>query len=168
MIIQETIGNLDTLGDPPGTIDWLPLEWYETEKRIQRKRTKSGKEVMLKFLRENPGLRQGDILSIVGSAIIAVDIIPAECIVIQPRNLHEMAALCYEIGNKHLPLFYDHGKLIVPFEGPIFRHLIALEYDAVRDVMKLVGALKTTTAPHKHSNRTGLFETIMQLTQSNS
>ena len=168
MIIRETIGNLDSQGDPSRTIDWLPLEWYETEKRIQRKQTLSGKEVILKFLKENPGLRQGDILSEEDSVIIAIDIIPAECIVIRPRNMYEMAAVCYEIGNKHLPLFYENGILMVPFENPLFRQLIALEYDVRKDKRKLVGALKSTTSPHRHSNNSGLFETIMQLTQSKS
>jgi hypothetical protein len=58
MIIQKKSGNINSININNRTIDWLSLEWHETNKRILRKKTKSGKEVLLKFLNENPSLTE--------------------------------------------------------------------------------------------------------------
>jgi urease accessory protein len=59
MLIQEKIGNTNSYSLNVKTIDLVDFEWYETNKRIQRKTTKSGKELILKFLNDNPSLTQG-------------------------------------------------------------------------------------------------------------
>jgi urease accessory protein len=45
MIIQQKIGNINSASISNRSIDWLALEWYETSKRILRKKTKAGKEI---------------------------------------------------------------------------------------------------------------------------
>jgi urease accessory protein len=167
MLIQQKIGTIDSINSHNRPIDWLLLEWYETHKRILRKRTQSGKELSLKFLKEDPALTQGDLLYEDESTLIAVDIIPCNVIVIKPASLFEMAAVCYEIGNKHLPLFYEAEEVLVPFEQPLFRLLSALGYTVYHDKRKLLHPLKTTVAPHAghgHTGSTSLFTKIMQLT----
>ena len=62
MVIKEKIGNINFFAINNRKIDSLLLEWYETNKRILRRKTNSGKELSLKFMNENPGLMQGDIL----------------------------------------------------------------------------------------------------------
>jgi urease accessory protein len=74
-----------------------------------------------------------------------------------------MASVCYEIGNKHLPLFFDKDELLVPFETPLLRLLSAQGYAIKQDNRKLLYPLKTTVAAHAHSNN-GLFSKIMQFT----
>jgi urease accessory protein len=165
MLVQQKNGNINSTTVNNRTIDWLPLEWYETAKRIQRKRTLAGREISLKFLKENPALAQGDILYEDESTIIAVDIISCDVLVIQPASLFEMACVCYEIGNKHLPLFFENNEVLVPFEMPLYRLLLAQGYAIKQDKRKLVQPLKTTVAPHTHSGST-LFSKIMQLTNS--
>ena len=61
-----------------------------------------------------------------------------------------MASVCYEIGNKHLPLFYENDELLVPFELPLFRLLEAQGYDVRQEERKLLQPLKTTVSPHAH------------------
>jgi urease accessory protein len=166
MIIQKKTGNINLATIGNRSIDWLALEWYETSKRILRKKTKAGKEVSLKFLDKNPALTEGDILYEDEQIVIAVTILPCDVITIKPRNIFEMASVCYEIGNKHLPLFYENDELLVPFELPLFRLLEAQEYDVRQDKRKLLQPLKTTVSPHAHLNGETLFSKIMKLTAS--
>ena len=138
MLIQQKAGTLATIPPNGRLIDWLYLEWFETNKRILRKRTASGRELALRFLNENPALAQDDVLYEDGQCLIAIDIAPCDAIVIKPRSMYEMACVCYEIGNKHLPLFYEEASLLVPYEDPLFRLLSAGGFAPVREKRKLL------------------------------
>jgi urease accessory protein len=164
MLIQNKSGNIGSINTGSRTIDWIALEWYETSKRILRKRTSVGKEISLKFLNENPALTEGDILYEDEQTIIAVTILPSDAITIKPKNMLEIASVCYEIGNKHLPLFYENDELLVPFELPLFRLLSAQGYEVKKEMRKLVQPLKTTVAPHTHEQSNSLFSRIMRIT----
>ena len=167
MLVQKKIGNINYNTIDSKAIDWLQLEWHETRKRILRKQTVSGKEVAIKFLNENPDLMEGDILFEDDNNIIAVSVLPCECIVIKPTNMFEMASICYEIGNKHLPLFYEEESLLVPFDTPLMRLLSAQGYEVKKEERKLLQPLKTTVSPHSDSNNS-LFSKIMKLTTPTS
>jgi len=116
MLIQQKLGNINAIDVNNRNIDWLQLEWYEAGKRILRRQTRAGNDIALKFLDKKPALTHGDVLYEDDTLIIAVEILPCDVLVIQPANLFEMASVCYEIGNKHLPLFFDKEELLVPFE----------------------------------------------------
>jgi urease accessory protein len=163
MLLTEKIGRLDLMEINQRKVDYIFLEWHETRKRILRKQTAGGKEVSLKFLNENPELTEGDVLYEDESAIIAVSVLPCSCIVIKPTNMFEMASVCYEIGNKHLPLFYENESLLVPFDLPMMKLLQAQGYDVKQEERKLMQPLKTTVAPHGDGNNS-LFTKIMKLT----
>ena len=107
-----------------------------------KKNNNNGKEVSLKFLNENPELTEGDILYADESTIILVSILPCNCIVMQPKNMFEMASVCYEIGNKHLPLFYEADQLLVPFETPLFNLLSVQGYAVRQEERKLLTSFK--------------------------
>lgn len=150
------------------TIDWLYLEWYELSKRILHKRTQSGVEIILKFLQENPAHTEGDVLFEDENSIVAIQILPCDAIVIQPVNMFEMASVCYEIGNKHLPLFYEHDTVLVPFDAPLFRVLTAQGYNVIQAQKKLIQPLKTSVLPHGNTGTSeSLFSKIMKLTSPN-
>jgi len=161
MLIQNKIGNLATVEINQRKVDYIFLEWHESRKRILRKTTESGIEVAIQFLNKNPELTEGDVLFADDETIIAVCIHPCDCIVLQPKNMFEMATMCYEIGNKHLPLFYESDQLLVPFEMPLFRILSAQGFDVQQATRKLLQPLKTTVAPHNVSISDNLFSTII-------
>ena len=163
MLLQNKIGNLSSYNSNNKIIDWLEMEWHETRKRILRKQTNSGNDVSIKFLNENPDLTEGDILYEDDKMIIAVSVLSCDCIVIKPTNMFEMASMCYEIGNKHLPLFYEDECLLVPLDVPLMRLLSAQGYDVKEEKRKLLQPLKTTVSPHGDSNNS-LFSKIMKLT----
>ncbi len=167
MLIQEKIGHMDVFGINNRQIDWVAFEWYETAKRILRKRTEGGKELSLKFLNENPALTQGDILFADNTTIIAVKVLPCSCLVVQPKDMFEMASVCYEIGNKHLPLFFEADELLIPFEQPLYKLLLAQGYMVRQEDRQLLQPLRTTVSPHGQGSES-LFSKIMRLTTSNT
>lgn len=145
-------------------IDIAWLHWYETNKRILHKQTTSGKNISLRFLNENPAFESGDILFKDESTTIVIDIVPAETIAIRPSGMFEMASLCYEIGNKHLPLFYEEETLLVPYEKTLHKYLLAAGYAISVEERKLQNALRTTVSPHGNGSGETLFSKIIKLT----
>jgi urease accessory protein len=163
MVVTEKLGNLKNIEINNKFVDYLPVAWYETNKRILHKKTVSGKEIVLKFLNQQPQLTQGDILFIDINTIIAIDILACEVLIIKPKSWIETANICYEIGNKHLPLFYDGEDLLVGEDLPLLKLLQTSGYDVQKGKRKLINPLKTTVAPHGSSSDS-LFSKIMKLT----
>lgn len=162
MLVKEKIGNLELFAVNNRNIDYVLLDWYETNKRILHKKTLLGREISMKFLNENPQLGVGDIIYEDDFGLVAIDIKECEAIVIRPRSMYEMASVCYEIGNKHLPLFYQDEEILVAYEAPLFKLLSAGGYAITQQKKKLTRPLKTTVTPHGISNT--LFSKIMKLT----
>jgi urease accessory protein len=164
MLIQQKLDNINSRNINNKTIDYVAFEWYETNKRIQIKKSVAGREVTLKFMSENPCLTEGDILFEEEDYIIVVDILPCECMVISPFNMFDTASVCYEIGNKHLPLFIENNDLLVPYEKPLFTMLTAQGYVVKLEQRKLLTPLRTSVSPHAHNGGESLFSRIMKLT----
>ncbi|UCJ10233.1 urease accessory protein UreE [Chitinophaga pendula] len=164
MMVQSITGNIADHPADNRQHDKLSLHWYETTRRIQRKHTAQGREIALKLFKEGHRLRQGDILYIDDQIIISVDILPCETIVITPRSLLEMGTVCYEIGNKHLPIFIQDDQVLIPAEGPLFRWLHANGYAPVLEQRQLTNMLRSEVTPHAHGSAgSSLFSRIMQI-----
>jgi urease accessory protein len=166
MMIKEKIGNVSNFPVENKVIDYLLLDWFETGKRILHKKTASGQDVVMKFMGENQQLTQGDILFADKSRLIVVVIKPCDALVIKPRSTFEVASLCYEIGNKHLPLFYQDNNLLVAYDAPLYRLLVSAGYELTREEATLLSPLKTTVSPHGNGGQDSLFSKIMKLTSS--
>lgn len=163
MIVKEVVGNINLVDVENRVIDILPMQWFETTKRIQRKNTLGGTEVAIKFLKEGQRLQQGDIVYMDDKSLIAVDVLPCDVIVVVPASLAEMGAVCYEIGNKHLPVFIQNNEVLLPFEQPIFRWLEASGYNAKKTFTKLLNLVNADVQPHSHTGGGSLFSKIMTL-----
>lgn len=169
VIITEKKGNLhrDYVSDKK--IDPVYLEWYESGKRILHKKSEAGREVICRFLNENQKLSEGDVLFEDDEAVVIVSIMACEAIVIIVDDKYQMASVCYEIGNKHLPLFYDDGELLVPFDAPLYKLLTSQGYIVDRQIRKLLYPLKTTVAPHgEEITGSSLFSKIMKLASASN
>lgn len=145
-------------------IDWLSLEWYEATRPIQRKQSNNGRDVALKFLNEGIRLKQGDIVWMERKECVAIEILPCDTIVIEPESLLQMGTVCYEIGNKHLPLFIENNQVLVPFEEPLYKLLRAGGYNPKKELRKLQNMLKANVAPHSHGGES-LFQKILNFKQ---
>ncbi len=165
MLIKQKLGNVEDIQIADRVVDILFIEWYEANKRILHKQTKRGQTINLKFLQQNPALADGDILYMDDANIVVVELKPCQSIVIKPSTIPEASAICYEIGNKHLPLFHEGDDLLIPFDAPLYRLLQASGYSMVVEERKLSNPIKTSVLPHAHAgNSTSLFNKILQLT----
>jgi Urease accessory protein UreE len=165
MIIKEKLGNINDIETGDKIIDRVLLEWYETNKRILHKHSEGGIEITIRFLQENQNLSEEDIIFQDDETIIVIDILPCDVIIIHPASMQEMASVCYEIGNKHLPLFLQKDELYVPFDAPLFRLLSSAGYNVKQSKRKLINPLRSTVIPHGH-NSESLFSKILKLTTS--
>lgn len=150
MICKEVIGNVETYPIGSKIKDVLNLEWHETTKRIMRKKSEAGQEIVIKFLREGTRLKESDIIYEDADKVVVVNILPCDVIQVTPRSIYEMGAICYEIGNKHLPLFIQEESVLIPYERPLEHLLIASGYEVTKTRSKLLNMLNTTAEPHHH------------------
>jgi urease accessory protein len=174
MIIKEILGNKSNMNLGGLEIDLLELEWFETSKRIQSKITNNGVQISIKFLREGQQLSQDDVLFNDNKKAILINIRECEAIVVAPASLLEMGTLCYEIGNKHVPIFIQDNQVLIPFEEPLFKWLSAGGYSPVKEKKQLKSMLKSTHASHGHTHTHGhnnerpLFAKILNLASKHS
>ena len=146
-------------------IEYFELEWYETTKRILRKKTNEGTDVAIKRSNTVP-MNQDDILFIDVNKVILVTILPCQCICLSPKNMVEMGSICYDIGNKHIPVFFEESKVLIPYDKPTFEQFQKLGYEPIVTQQKLTNALRTNIPQHGHiDDKEGFFNKIMKLTQ---
>ncbi|MFR9669569.1 MAG: urease accessory protein UreE [Rikenellaceae bacterium] len=150
MIIEKIYGRVSQL-DSGVELDYLELEWHELNKRIFRMQSVAGREVVCRFTNENISLQGGDVLSLSDGIAVVVKVLPTECAVITPKSMVEMATVCYEIGNKHVPLFIDGEDILLPFEAPMFKWLEDAGFHPVKQSRVLDKRLKSIVANHHTS-----------------
>lgn len=156
-IIEQIIGNLDELRAQgkitDQQIDYVPLQWFESERNILRKTTQSGREIAFRLLKEGQRLKHNDVVLISDDQVIAIEILPSDVIVLSPQTLPEMARACYEIGNKHSPLFLDGNEVTLPYDKPMFEWLQAAGFAPKQEQRRLSQALRANSAQgHGHSH----------------
>lgn len=155
MIITTVLGNI--FNDQKWrdhVIDYLDLEWYELNKRIMRKTTTNMLELGINITQENNSFSDGDILGINHDTLIVVRVVACECIAIKPRNHLELARICYEIGNRHAPLFideHDAGVLLLAMDNPLLLMLTKMEVEPKAVFTRLVKSLSSKAVNnHRH------------------
>ena len=148
ILVKEKLGNIYSAFSDKRDIDLLSIEWHEARKRILNKKTRQSKDVTLKFLNENPNLKDGDILWQDENTIIAVEINPCDCIIITPGSMLQASSICYEIGNRHLPLFFEGDELLSPYDVPLYNLLQVLGYAIKAGERKPSNSFQTTVLPH--------------------
>ncbi|MCX2961548.1 urease accessory protein UreE [Rodentibacter caecimuris] len=156
-IMENILGNLSDLQQEgkitTQTIERVPLQWYESERNILRKTTDTGREVAFRLLKEGQRLKHNDVVFISDELAIVIDILPSEVIVLSPKTLPEMARACYEIGNKHSPLFLDGDEVTLSYDKPMFDWLQAAGFNPQKAERRLSQALRANSAQgHGHSH----------------
>lgn len=161
LIIQSIIGTLQTLKQQQQIttqmLDTVSLQWFEADRRIIRTTTTGGREIAFRLLKEGQRLHHEDVVYLDKQLAIVVQIEPSEVMVLAPQTLPEMARACYEIGNKHTPLFLDGNELLLPFDKPLFEWLQAAGFTPTRQQRRLSDQLRANSAPgvgggHSHAH----------------
>ncbi|GGK83303.1 urease accessory protein UreE [Rufibacter glacialis] len=150
ILVEKVLGNLAGTDTNGRTVDFLDLDWFDTGKTTLRKKTRAGQEVGIR--KDTTPLEDGDLLYLDQERAIAVNILPCACIVFKPKIFKDMATVCFEIGNQHLPIFInEEAEVLVEFENPLYRLLERSGYEPRQEVRKL---LKThALRVRRHENK---------------
>lgn len=149
ILVQNILGNISSFNAEAKCIDEVNIEWYEVNKRILKKISSKGLEVGIKF--EKPRkLNEGDILFIDEKSVLVVSILPCEVISIVPAHMHDMGRICYEIGNKHIPLFFNEAEILVCYDEPLMKLLEKQGFKPKKAVGKLINGVGSGDHTHDH------------------
>ncbi|MBF8963573.1 urease accessory protein UreE [Pontibacter sp. FD36] len=126
LVVTQALEKEQDLGGR--TIDFFEIEWYEASKSRMKKKTQGGVEVLVeKSNRET--LEDGDLLYLSEERAILLKIKPCECVVLYPRSLQEVGTICFEIGNKHVPIFItDDNEVYVAYDAPLYQLLLSGDF----------------------------------------
>lgn len=115
MIITKIVGNLDDFSSTDKTIDWLELEWEELNKRILRKKTKSGMDIAIS-LESSGTLEYGDVLYEDENTLVVIRTRLEKALVIKPGTMREMGKTAFEIGNRHTACIIEDNEILVRYD----------------------------------------------------
>jgi len=100
--------------------DCLVLEWYEVNRTLIKRDTLSGRKVQL----ERPSsaiLQQGTVIYQDHCCVIRIFIKPCMCIVLCSSVLSTVGAFCFDVGNRHLPIYMiDEDRIAFAYDGRLF------------------------------------------------
>ncbi|WP_221272393.1 urease accessory protein UreE [Helicobacter gastrofelis] len=146
------LGNLHTKA-PQGAVDFIDLEWFDSQKRMGRFKTRSGQEVVMKL--ETPpkmGLADGDILFQDAQTTIAINILPTKVLCAYASNMHEVAQICYEVGNRHASLYYGEENLSfkTPYDKPmqVLFERLGVKHAVLKSKLDALQRISVNASPH--------------------
>jgi urease accessory protein len=157
MICEKILGTLDQLDVAGKKVEYVDIEWHEAFKKIHKKTTNAGREIGIRL--DDPvlteGLYEGKVIYLDDSLVIAVHTPPCEVIrvTVDPDHRFMAAKVCYEIGNRHAPLFYGEEEytFITPYNEPMLRMLSGLHgVKAEKEVRKLAFDRRISASVHNH------------------
>jgi urease accessory protein len=104
------------------------------------------------LFQEGVCLQHNDVVYLDANTALVIQIEPCAVIVLSPKTLPEMARACYEIGNKHAPLFLDGDEVLLPYDAPMFAWLAAAGFAPRQETRLLNHALRSNSAQgHGHA-----------------
>ncbi len=147
MILTEVLGNLRDMAIQENLIERVPLEWFELDKRLLCKTTDKGNEIGI-AIDGNQRLQHGDILYLGSKKVITVEVLPAKAIVLEPESMQETAFICYQLGNRHAPLYISGVQVLVPFDPTIEELFRRLDIPVKIEARRLEHGLRAETHHH--------------------
>ena len=128
-------------------IERIYLESDELLKRVLRVTSDHGHEYGIS-LPKGSEMKDGDILFNDGHNIIVISVKEDDVIVITPRDINEMGEIAHNLGNKHLPVQIEDGKIIIQYDYLIEKFLQDLKVNFERKNMKLKQAFRHVDHSH--------------------
>lgn len=146
MITEKVYGKLS---QTQKKVEYVSIDWFEREKRLLRKTTDAGTEIGIKI---DVPLNENDIIYEDDNRVIAVTIAPSELICVSVSSMQEMGQLCFELGNRHLPIRIGESDVKCPFDEPTFEYLKKLGYCASKICEKFTGYTECKGHTHTHTD----------------
>ncbi len=141
MLIEKILGNIKEIKNETRSIDEVYVDWFEVDKNILKKSSGKGKAIGIKLLVPTR-LKDGDIIYSDANEIVIITIPLCEAISIKPKTMEEMGKICYEIGNKHIPLFLNEDEITVNYDEPLYKLLEKKGFKPHKTMRKLTNALE--------------------------
>lgn len=134
--------------------DEISLDWYDLNKKVMLKTSLKGLEIGFRLDHNSETLKDGDVIFANEEKILSVSVKPCSCIEIRWHDNLELARICYEIGNRHAPLFFsDSGEehtLLTPYDAPIAELLGRIGFHISMKEARLINPLSGNVARHSH------------------
>lgn len=156
MLCEKVLGKLSDFDTQNKQIERVEIEWHEAFKKIHKKITDMGTEVGIRMDDSilSRGLYQDDVIYQDENRMIAVNTPPCEVIRVSLTQGHEkMAAkVCYEIGNRHAPLFWGDGDTFITiYNEPMMDMLKKIHgVQAEKELAKLDFDKRISASIHNH------------------
>ena len=157
MLCEKILGRLPDFPTEGKTVEYVEIEWHEAFKKIHKKVTDRGREVGIRLDDSvlTRGLYEGDVIYADDEKVVAVHTPPCEVVYITvcPDHLFMIPKVCYEIGNRHAPLFYGEKEntFITPYNEPMMAMLSKLHgVNVERKTMTLDFDRRISAAIHNH------------------
>ena len=147
MILDKILGNIKDMENVHCHIEKIYLESDELLKRVLRVTSDHGHEYGIS-LPKGSEMKDGDILFNDGHNIVVVSVKEDDVIVITPKDINEMGEVAHNLGNKHLPVQIEDGKIIIQYDYLIEKFLQDLKVNFERKNMKLQQAFRHVDHSH--------------------
>lgn len=147
MILDKILGNIKDMEDIHCHIERIYLESDELLKRVLRVTSDHGHEYGIS-LPKGSERRDGDILFNDGYNMVVISVKEDDVIVITPRDINEMGEVAHNLGNKHLPVQIEDGKIIIQYDYLVEKFLQDLQVNFERKNMKLKQAFRHVDHSH--------------------
>lgn len=147
MILDKILGNIKDMEDIHCHVERVYLESDELLKRVLRVTSDHGHEYGIS-LPKGSEMRDGDILFNDGHNMVVISVKEDDVIVITPRDINEMGEVAHNLGNKHLPVQIEDGKIIIQYDYLVEKFLQDLQVNFERKKMKLKQAFRHVDHSH--------------------
>jgi len=148
MIFEKLLGKKpDNTGGKE--IETVPFEWFEMNNKILKKTSSKGTEAGLRL---SEPLYDGAVLLEDNDKIICLELLPCEVTKVHIHNTREMGRVCFELGNRHLPLSIAEDSVSTPFDNPTYEYLEKLGFHCERVTEKFKPEIITHGHGHHHDH----------------
>lgn len=147
MILDKILGNIKDMEDIYCHVERIYLESDELLKRVLRVTSDHGHEYGIS-LPKGSEMKDGDILFNDGHNMVVISVKEDDVIVITPRDINEMGEVAHNLGNKHLPVQIEDGKIIIQYDYLVEKFLQDLQVNFERKNMKLKQAFRHVDHSH--------------------
>ncbi|MFD1770924.1 urease accessory protein UreE [Sphingobacterium suaedae] len=117
-------------GNKEITADILFIEWYEVGRILLTRSTVTGRSVRIERAL-GMTFYDGEIIHIAPDFTICIRIKPCLCILLKTFDFDVLGHFCFEVGNRHLPLFWQKDGIALAYDGHVYPALKAKYGDVV-------------------------------------
>ena len=119
MVFEKIIGSLNANHGNKEVVKF-PYDWYEASKRILKRQASTGEAIGIRIEED---LYDGALLFEDDKRVIVLDLKPCEVISINVSNMKEMGKVCFELGNRHIPLTIVDNNIKTPYDSANFEYM---------------------------------------------